>query len=106
LKLVPQTNEPFLVIKEALKKELKSDVKYCYLDYALLSTKMHTLTTLREALAKPFTINLVLTINLKYVIFETDTRPRIKYALEHIEEVVAGTEETEIGNQGQYDCCV
>ena len=95
LKLDHQTNYPFMIIKDALMKELKCKIKYCYKDTAFLITNKCTLLGLKEALAKPYAAQLILTIKLKHIIFRANTLPRINYTLEHIEEVVAGTGETE-----------
>jgi hypothetical protein len=70
----------------------------CFCKQVYLNTDLYTLSALMKAMAKPLPTHLILTIKLRHVIFRDNATPRIKYVLEHIEEVFAGTGETEKGN--------
>jgi hypothetical protein len=76
-----------------LKKDCKETVEYCFNNQVYLNTDLYTVSALMNAKAKPLTTHLILTIKLRHVLFRDNTAPRIKYVLEHIEEVVAGREE-------------
>jgi hypothetical protein len=94
LTLCPLSQHPFLVIKEALKKDCKQEVEFCFINRVYLNTDLYTLSALMKALKKPLTTHLILTIKLRHVLFRDNYAPRIKYVLEHVEEVMKSYEGT------------
>jgi hypothetical protein len=85
--LGPLNQYPFLVIAAAMKKDCKQDVDFCFMDQVYLNTNLHTLSALLKAKANPMVTHLILTVKLRHVLFRDQSVPRIKYVLEHVEEV-------------------